>query len=197
MTKPTTTRSRAFTIALAALLLLYPALVYFGLQHFGPRSVAGLILVIVLLRTLTTASLGGGASSSHWLLLAASVATLGTLVTGSDISLKFYPVMVSLTLLLVFATSLWKPPTVIERIARLQDPQLPPEGVNYTRVVTWVWCGFFVFNGTVATITAFSSDRIWAIYNGFISYLLMGALFSLEYLIRRQRIHQHDKPDPV
>ena len=33
--------------------------------------------------------------------------------------------------------------SAIERIARLQHPDLPPEGVVYTRRVTQIWCVFF------------------------------------------------------
>ena len=34
---------------------------------------------------------------------------------------------------------------LIERIARLDDPNLPPPLCRYTRRLTAVWCGYFVF----------------------------------------------------
>ena len=44
-----------------------------------------------------------------------------------------------------------------------------------------------MLNGSVAVYTAFfASDRVWSIYNGGISYVLMGILFSVEYLIRKR-----------
>jgi len=59
--------------------------------------------------------------------------------------------------------------------------------VAYTRRVTQVWCGFFVLNGSVALVTAlWASDATWALYNGLISYCLMGCLFAGEWLVRRK-----------
>ena len=44
-----------------------------------------------------------------------------------------------------------------------------------------------MLNGSVAVYTAFfASDRVRSIYNGGISYVLMGILFSVEYLIRKR-----------
>ena len=63
-------------------------------------------------------------------------------------------VLRALVMLAVFAVSLRFPPSAVERIARLSDPDLPPQGVAYTRRVTQVWCGFFVFNGAAALATA-------------------------------------------
>jgi uncharacterized membrane protein len=99
--------------------------------------------------------------------------------------LKLYPVIVSATLLSVFTISLWHPPSVIERLARLQDPHLPKQAIAYTRKVTMVWCFFFLINGGIALVTAlYASDKIWALYNGLISYCLMGLLFGGEWLVR-------------
>ncbi|HEV2607375.1 MAG TPA: hypothetical protein VGT79_05280, partial [Xanthomonadaceae bacterium] len=101
--------------------------------------------------------------------------------------LKLYPVLVSGVMLVVFGLSLRHPPTAIERIARLHDPQLPPEAVAYTRKVTEVWCFFFIANGGISLATAiWATDRVWAIYNGLISYVLMGILFAGEWLVRHR-----------
>jgi uncharacterized membrane protein len=63
--------------------------------------------------------------------------------------------------------------------------KLYPVAIAYTRKVTVVWCGFFVVTGTLALATAlWSSDKTWALYNGLIAYLLMGALFAGEWLVR-------------
>ena len=90
-------------------------------------------------------------------------------------------------LLAVFAISLRYPPSAIERLARLQEPDLPESGVRYTRRVTQVWCGFFIVNGSIALATVlWASDAAWALYNGLIAYLLMGLLFAAEWLVRRR-----------
>ena len=88
-------------------------------------------------------------------------------------------------LLTVFAASLWRPPTVIERIARIREPTLPPAAVVYTRRVTIVWSVFFALNGAAALYTAVATPlETWTLYNGFIAYLLIGALFVTELAIR-------------
>jgi uncharacterized membrane protein len=95
--------------------------------------------------------------------------------------------MVSAVLLAVFASSLLRPPTIIERIARLSEPELPPQGVAYTRRVTQVWCGFFVANGAVALATVlWGSEELWLLYNGLLAYVFMGALFAAEWLLRQR-----------
>jgi uncharacterized membrane protein len=96
-------------------------------------------------------------------------------------------VLINVILFILFGHSLVYPPSIIEQIARIREPELPPSGVAYTRKVTIVWLLFFVFNGSVALATAIHGDvAVWSLYNGLIAYLLMGALFLVEFLIRRQ-----------
>lgn len=173
-----------------ALSLAYPLVVYLALGRFEPRWLALLLLALALLRAFAT-------RQPMWLIAAAGAAVLALLTTvfNQALPLKLYPALVNAVMLAVFATSLVFPPTVIERIARMSEPDLPPHAVVYTRRVTQVWCVFFVINGGLALATAlWASDQTWALYNGGIAYLLMGALFAIEWLVR-QRVraaHRHD-----
>ena len=64
---------------------------------------------------------------------------------------------------------------------------LPPAAVRYTRVVTWVWVGFFAFNGSMsAALTLWAPLSWWTLYNGMISYALMGMLFGGEWVFRQR-----------
>lgn len=115
------------------------------------------------------------------------MAALAVLVWFSDSRrlAMLYPVIINLSLCGFFWYSLRTGPSAIERLARLEDPQLPPEGVGYTRILTQVWCGFFVFNGACAALTAgWGEPKIWAFYNGFLAYVLIGALVLGERLAR-------------
>lgn len=97
-----------------------------------------------------------------------------------------------LSILAAFGYSLAKPPSMIERFARMREPNLPPFAVAYTRTVTKVWCGFFIVNGAIALGTAlWATPAVWSLYNGVIAYVLMGVLFAGEYLVRLrvQRLH--------
>lgn len=176
---------RWVSLVLSGLLVLYPLLVYLGLTMVGPRWLAALLLVIALGKLAFNHFAGMVIGNTGWLLLAASVATAITLVSGSVLGLKFYPVLVNGLMLILFSISLWRPPSMIERFARLQHQALPPAAVRYTRKVTWIWCVFFIINGSIATLTVFASESLWALYNGFIAYMLMGLLLAGEYLVRK------------
>lgn len=167
---------------LGVLSLAYPLLVYWGLGRFEPRWMAVPLVGMAVVRAVAT-------RERVWLVTAAGALVLaGTSMLGNHaLPLKLYPVLVNTMLLAVFATSLVYPPSVIERLARLREPELPPSGVAYTRRVTQVWCGFFVVNGSIALGTAlWASDATWALYNGLIAYGLMGVLFAGEWLVRRR-----------
>ena len=76
---------------------------------------------------------------------------------------------------------------MVERLARLSEPDLSDRAIRYTRKVTILWCCFFVGNGLVALYTAlWASFEVWAWYNGAVAYALMALLFSVEWLVRRQ-----------
>ena len=169
-------------LLLGLLTLAYPALIYYGMQYAQPSQMAGLLAAILLMRLLRI--------GKTWArpILFLSLAYAGFAFWNNQLlTLRFYPVLVNAAMLLAFALSLAYPPTIIERLARLQDPDLPPQGVQYTRRVTQVWCGFFIVNGSIAAATAvWSSFEIWSLYNGLIAYILMGLLFGGEYLLRRR-----------
>jgi uncharacterized membrane protein len=105
----------------------------------------------------------------------------------------YYPVLVNAMFLLAFASSFFQSQTLIERLARRLDPNLPPHGVRYTRKVTFAWCLFFAVNGSVALWTTTQSMDVWTLYNGLISYIAMGVMFGGEWLIR-QRLKRHSPP---
>lgn len=169
--------------ALTVLLItLYPLWVYLSLNNFDPRVVAVLILFVAATRWVTQSSAIGNAS---WLFSGAVIITLTTIISGSSLGLKLYPVIINLSMLIFFASSLRSGPSVIERLARLKEPNLPESGVVYTRKVTILWCVFFILNGAISLATSFASDEVWALYNGLISYILIGLLFCGEYAVRR------------
>lgn len=162
----------------------YPLLVWLGLAHAQPRDIALLLAALSVLR-----ALGERGKPLAWLWwgiagLAAALAGLAAAFNQS-LPLKLYPVVVNASLLGWFGASLFQGVPVVERLARLTEPGLDAQGQQYTRRVTQVWCGFFMLNGSVALFTALWADeRTWALYNGLISYLLMGALMGGEWLIR-------------
>lgn len=169
--------------ALLVISLLYPLAVYIGLQHFDPRSLVLLLIAMAGLRILSD----GSSAHFHWLWVPLfGLLVFWILISNSDVGLKLYPVLLSLSFLLMFGWSLRHPPSMVERMARLQEPNLPAAAIPYTATVTKVWCVFFAVNGCLAFVTAFwASNELWLLYNGLISYILMGILFGGEWLVRQ------------
>ena len=169
------------------LIVCYPALIYLA-GHLWSVTALGVGLVVSAAVWRRSA---GGTPISRGLICGGLLLAALAFAFNDVLPLKLYPVMVSGMLLVVFAASLWFPPTAVERIARLQNPELSQEAVMYTRRVTQVWCLFFVGNGLIALWTAlWQTARVWFWYNGVIAYLLIGSLFVGEWLIRRRVIEK-------
>lgn len=170
-------------ITVIVLSVCYPFMVYWGLQNFDSRILLVLLMLLLGLRWLV----GGKVSESKTIIATLLGVIVVVLIWGHQLGLKFYPVLMNLSFLFLFGSSLISPPSIVEKIARIREPDLPPEGVIYTRKVTALWCVFFLVNGTIAAITAlWGSDEVWMLYNGLIAYLLMGVLAGGEWLVRQR-----------
>jgi uncharacterized membrane protein len=174
------------SILFAALSVLYPVLAVIGVHMAGAGAVIALLLLSLVARALFPA-----ARKMSILLTAAPLAVAAALAVAArlnpELSVRLYPAFMNLAMLIAFAVTLWKPPSMIETFARITEPGLPESGVRYTRVVTMVWIGFFVINGGLALWTAlYGSWRSWTLYNGVIAYLMMGVLLGGEYLVRQR-----------
>ena len=170
---------------LVGLLFLYPLAVYFGLQFSEPALIAALFIGVLIARYWLTK--GSKVNLAHIKIVTISgLALLGfATFANSELALKFYPVVISSCFLVVFAYSLYKPPSFVEVIASKFET-IDEHGKHYTRIVTKVWCVFFIINGLIATATIYHPDPlVWLTYNGFISYVLMGILMAVEFIIRK------------
>lgn len=162
-------------------------MVYFGLTYFEPRIVSFALITVVLLRTLLVS--GKTKDGSLWvtrLTLLAGVAIVGAvLIFNKGYFIKLYPFFMSAIFFFSFAYTLWSGPSMIERFAQISHKELPEHAAPYLRTVTMVWCGFFIVNGAISLYTTFYAPlTVWTLYNGFISYVLIGTLLVGEYLVR-------------
>jgi len=168
---------------IASVSIVFPLLVYLGSRYFSPRILALLVVLLVLAPQKSVL----GVRLGHWVTAAGLLLAVIAFGSNSVLLLRMYPVLVSGSLLTVFVSSLWYPPTIIERIARSRTPDLSQSAVSYTRRVTQVWCIFFIANGLLAFWSAVRwSDQAWFVYNGVIAYVLLAALFAGEWLVRRR-----------
>jgi uncharacterized membrane protein len=187
-------RARAgLSLIAAGALVLYPVLMYVSESRLGVQWMAIGVIAVCLLRLavsrletpLVDARAVFGARELLLICCGAIALALVSLWRGSASAMLYYPVLVNAVMLIVFGGSFFSPQTVVERIARLRHKALPVEAVPYLRRVTAAWCVFFVSNGAIALYTARSASfETWALYNGLIAYILIGAMFAGELLIR-------------
>ncbi len=178
----------------AILVLAYPAAVYLGLRAGRPRLVA-LALVVLLLPSLV-GKLATAPRAELWAALRPVLPTLalaGAAAAWNDPRLLMVvPVAINLSLLVGFALTL-RPGHVpmVERFARMAEPDLPPGGVAHCRAVTRVWVAFFATNAAVTAALAWLDPAWWALHTGVLAYGAMGLLFAGEYLVRKIRFRRY------
>lgn len=176
------------------LLLAWPFLIWFGLAHHSLQWLLPLMALLLFLRFRQTRRQAGPLRVVTRVVAVAGITLcIASYLLKTHQLLLFYPVVVNAVMLAVFGGSLWSAMPIVERLARLRDPDLPDAAVRYTRRVTQIWCAFFIFNGGIALFTALHGDMaMWTAWNGMIAYVLMGLLMGGEWLVRRQMI----KRDP-
>ena len=107
---------------------------------------------------------------------------------GSTRFALLLPVAINATLLVAFASTLFRGPPLIERFARLTVNDLSEAELRWCRGWTIAWSAFFVVNGGVALALALAGSLwAWTAYNGLVSYIAMGMLFGIEYTVRKYR----------
>jgi uncharacterized membrane protein len=129
---------RALRFLAVPLMLLFPLALWLGEGRVAPAWLAALLLLVGLARLPNAAA---AVATRYW---AGGTILLALLAywSGALLPLRFYPVLVNGAFLTVFAYSLIVPPSTIERLARLQDPILPPVAIAYTRAGFQMWCVF-------------------------------------------------------
>jgi uncharacterized membrane protein len=127
-----------------------------------------------------------------WLVLGASAAALyGLVVMGGGLyALYVPPAAIPAALFIVFARSLRSgAEPFITRVATIMRGEpLPAVLVEYTRHVTVLWCWVFVVMFTSAVVLAiWATPELWSLMTNAVHYLVLGAVFVLEFAYRRMR----------
>jgi uncharacterized membrane protein len=176
---------RAAGLAAAALGVAYPFLVYAGLGHApaGLFVLAALALVALRLAAVRRGRVGRALAPA---LAAVAAATLLAWSLDPAVAAQAYPVLMSLGMAAAFGWSLRHPPSLIELFARLAEPDPDAAARAYMRRVTLAWCAVLLLNAGLSALSVLHGDlALWTLYNGLVSYLLMGLMFVGEYALRR------------
>ncbi len=171
------------------LFVAYPFVVYLALTRWGARTTALVVLGALVLWGLKARMFGRQGFRTLLVQVGGIAAlSLGSLVSGHPAWIQQMPVLISAFLLVTFLSSLFRPPSMIERYARMVQPDLSDAEVRHCRAVTQVWVVFFVVNAGIAEgLALWGSVEAWALYAGAIAYVLMGVLFTVEYVVRKAR----------
>jgi uncharacterized membrane protein len=190
-------------LLLGALVVVYPGLIYVGLSRWDVSVVAlitvGMLGSIAVLRVVSSppaheGSRLEGARAMAPLAPAVVLAGVAGFVRDPRLLLAA-PVLISLALLWAFGRTLRRGRMpMVERFARMQDATLPPGGELYCRNVTKVWVTFFAANaGVAAALALWSTLELWTLYTGLIAYLLIGATFTVEYIVRKAKFRRYGR----
>lgn len=177
------------TLIIAIVILLYPFVIFFGIQFLSVQGLSLIILCLFGLRAIFNHKNDHSIMPKYALFtlsgIGIAISLLGML-SHNIIFIKLYPVAMNLAFLGIFITSLFAKENIIYQFAKKTSRQTLPHFVSaYTRKVTIAWCVFFLLNALVSCYSAlFSSLHVWTIYNGLISYILIGAFFVCEFLVR-------------
>lgn len=183
------------TALFVVLSVLYPCLVYFGLQHWSYRVFGVMIIAVGVGKYFLSRT-----RHTNDLLVLAVTMLCGVAIWlfPSELVVKIYPVCIGVLLGSLFAFSLRQPESLIERLARLSGAEMTPAAVRYTRRLTGIWAILLYVNALVALYLArFGTTQAWTFYCGFLSYVIFGIFMGGELLfrqfyMRRQRVQQSD-----
>lgn len=180
-------------IAYTAFYLLYPYLIYLGLQQ-GASWPAPIVLGSVY------AYSGWHAQSTVAKIRNWGIAIL-CLAGGlwiPSVAAKLTPLIVHVSSAYFFARTLQQGPPLIERFVRMEFSEFPTGVIGYCRQLTWMWTLFFVFNAVACVaLTLWGSDQAWALYNGVAVLILTAVLMVGEYIWRHWRFPELTIPSPM
>lgn len=174
--------------------LAYPFLVYLNIDSIEPGWFGVVLLLLAVFRLVVT---GTKRQSSDWLITAViAVFCSVIIILESEILLKCYPVMMSLAMGLVFLFSLKDKHNLIERFAAAGGKQPPAQARGYLHKLCIAWGVLLLLNGAVAAWTVwFASLAVWTLYNGLLSYLLIGGFVVIELVYRNYYKKKHNIVD--
>ena len=107
--------------------------------------------------------------------------------------LQFQPILIFGMLFIIFSTSLRHGSMpLISRFAILMTNDASDNVVHYCRWATIAWAVFFLLMLIVsAFLTLYFSLHTWSLFANFISYILIAAMFIVEFMFRRWRLKDH------
>lgn len=171
----------------------WPLSLHYAILFAAPEWPARVTAAAIALGALIWAIADGRLTAE---ILAAGIAVLlgATVLYAPQILLFAPPVIINAALAVFFGASL-RPgrEPVIGVIARLeQGGNLPLDLARHARSVTWIWTLLLAAIATLAVAFAIWAPlETWSLFANVVSYALIAALFTGEYLYRRLRFRHY------
>lgn len=179
------------TLLIMSVTLAWPFIVWFGVVTQHLYWIIPLLMVVMVIRLRSFLPKRGPMRQliKTGSIVAILICSLSLLLHQHQ-WLLWYPVAINLLMLSVFGLSLYRGSPIIEQLARLKHSVLSAQAIAYTRSVTQIWCLFFIINGTISATTVLINNMpLWGLWNGAISYIVMGILLAGEWLIRQWKVN--------
>lgn len=183
---------RWLTAGLFGLLFLaYPFLI----QQLDGSERGPMVPLLVALLLLWRAR--GAQGGVRWVLAGLGVSlAAGSWVLGAAVS-RWIPPVAFLFVAWGFGRTLFHPPSLIERMVRLQYPEIPPYLQLYLLHLTRLWCLTFLLLAVIsAALGLAGASKGWFWFHALGIYLVMALLILGEYAYRRRRFRELGEMPP-
>ena len=167
-------------IFISAFVVAYPFVIFYTLQQNIAIRCLGLFLLVAVILSFVR-------NKNKSLFILGLFLCFLVIFFNQEIFLKFYPVLMNAGMCSIFALSLRKTPLITQFTQKIRKCDLDEHKLRYTRHATIAWVIFMFFNTIASFITVFLSNEVWVLYNGFISYILIGIMMLVEYIIHKRK----------
>ncbi len=171
-------------MVLAILFVAFPFVIHYGLNYADPVLFAVLLFVLLMLRIALTPS---DNNLGQWIMGVITTVYCGSIALfDSELLLRYYPVLISLYVALLFFITLFDRESLIEQFAKLSGKSYPDGARLYMRNLTKLWVLLLVVNASIAVYSACCmSKSFWLLYNGIISYVIVLGFIAAEIIFRQ------------
>jgi len=174
--------------------IMYPILVFCALVVFKLpiRYLSiGIIIFAIIYSVINSRNYKGKHTAALFIspLILCVIGVLSLCLDDSPVFIKMYPALAALAYLTIMVTSFFFPPPLAYYFIDIFDKSIKtkiPKKLfdDFCFKASVVWCVFFFIDGIIAVITVYlGSDLVWGIYNGGITYCIMGLIFVGEFIV--------------
>lgn len=181
-----------------AAIVSYPFVIHYLVLNEYYQQASFYILTVVFLLVVQNIIQG-----HKWLAFILIVLTLSFAITlwlDSKMVVFLPPILIPIALAYIFGKTLIGNNTAFITVLaqKIRNTDIGEREIKYTRNVTKIWFLFFIICIIEAILLAYFADvATWSFFTNFVNYILIAALFIIEYSVRRIVLNDLDHPSFV